>query len=604
MLRAQVFDLSAGRLPVTALDGLWRFHSGDNPAWSSPTFDDSQWPLLRSDQDWGRQGYRGMSGVAWYRFKVVVPAGIGPLTLSLPNIFTSYEVYANGKLIGHIGEMPPHAVAYSTSAHSLYALPPNAPGTQSITMAIRVWHWPAWVNYFGGGPETGGGLIGATSVVESYDAQRVAARHWSLSSAPTLALLQSLAGLYAIALFLLRRSEREYLWFAAALLFAAAGAFLWQTEYFRTWRVFLINPLWHVLAIDCVGLAEIAFYYYLLKARRSLLFWIALAGTLTSLLLSCAMIFGWDPPSIAGINLTRDLLGLPLYLWVLWLVLRRARQNFPDARLLLAPVVLQKSANLFQNAAIVTLNLGWQHSLGYNIVLFNWPFRIELIQAADALFLLAMLAILISRFTRTSTREERFSSELEAARGVQQFLIPENTPVTPGLAIESEYRPAREVGGDFYQVIPGPADGSTLIVVGDVAGKGMQAGMLVALLVGVIRNEAAHGRGTLANAGHLAPYLNGVELSIEGALPLGAVPGVKFPVIQFHLASGDSLTLMTDGVAEAQNSEGHLFGFDRIAELLRKGIAPSALAAAAQAFGQEDDITVLTVARLAASVAA
>jgi len=52
---------------------------------------------------------------------------------------------------------------------------------------------------------------------------------------------------------------------------------------------------------------------------------------------------------------------------------------------------------------------------------------------------------------------------------------------------------------------------------------------------------------------------------------------------------------MTDGVAEAQDSEGHLFGFDRIGEMLRKGTAAAALATAAQAFGQEDDITVLTV---------
>ena len=64
VLQAQTFDLTTGRLPVASLDGLWRFHTGDNPEWADPNFDDSKWPLLRSDQDWAQQGYKGYSGLA------------------------------------------------------------------------------------------------------------------------------------------------------------------------------------------------------------------------------------------------------------------------------------------------------------------------------------------------------------------------------------------------------------------------------------------------------------------------------------------------------------------------------------------------------------
>jgi serine phosphatase RsbU (regulator of sigma subunit) len=162
-----------------------------------------------------------------------------------------------------------------------------------------------------------------------------------------------------------------------------------------------------------------------------------------------------------------------------------------------------------------------------------------------------------------------------------------------------------------------------------VAGKGVEAGMLAALIVGAIRtafqftqdparilavlNERLQGRGlvtclalrvapdgaaTLANAGHLPPYLNGSEMVVEGALPLGAVPGIDFPISQFELAEGDSLILMTDGVAEAQDAEGHLFGFEHIGEQLQGGITGAGLALAAQSFGQRDDITVLTLTRL------
>jgi serine phosphatase RsbU (regulator of sigma subunit) len=102
----------------------------------------------------------------------------------------------------------------------------------------------------------------------------------------------------------------------------------------------------------------------------------------------------------------------------------------------------------------------------------------------------------------------------------------------------------------------------------------------------------------LANAGHLPPYLNGREMAMEGSLPLGAVPETDVPVLRLDLSDEDSVVLLSDGVVEAQDAEGRLFGFDRIEEMLRSGAGAAALANAAHAFGQEDDITVLTVARV------
>ena len=87
-------------------------------------------------------------------------------------------------------------------------------------------------------------------------------------------------------------------------------------------------------------------------------------------------------------------------------------------------------------------------------------------------------------------------------------------------------------------------------------------------------------------------------MGMEGALPLGAMEGAEFSVMQFQLQPGDRLTLITDGVAEAQNEKKELFGFDRTMELLRQQESAVAIAAAAQAFGQQDDITVLSVMRL------
>jgi serine phosphatase RsbU (regulator of sigma subunit) len=222
---------------------------------------------------------------------------------------------------------------------------------------------------------------------------------------------------------------------------------------------------------------------------------------------------------------------------------------------------------------------------------------------------------------------------VKQAQEVQQVILPEARLALPGLTIESEYRPAREVGGDFFQIIPHKTDGSVLIVAGDVAGKGLKAGMLVALLVGAIRtaarfsddpvavlgelNQRLMGRGdaqatcltlrieadgtvTLANAGHVAPYLNGEELPMEGALPLGMFEGAECSVMRFTLKAGDKLVLMSDGIVEAMDASGELFGFERVHALLRTATTAAGVAGTAQAFGQEDDISVISVTRTAA----
>jgi Stage II sporulation protein E (SpoIIE) len=224
----------------------------------------------------------------------------------------------------------------------------------------------------------------------------------------------------------------------------------------------------------------------------------------------------------------------------------------------------------------------------------------------------------------------RMRNELAQAQEVQQVILPESRLALPGLVVESEYRPAREVGGDFFQMIPHRTDGSLLIVAGDVAGKGLKAGMLVALLVGAIRTADQYvpdptavlstlnlllmgrsdaqatclalriskdGAVKLANAGHIAPYLNGEPLPMEGALPLGMIENAESSVMHFRLNDGDRLMLMSDGVAEATDDDGQLFGFERVHQLLRTAKSATEVASVAQTFGQQDDISVISVLR-------
>jgi serine phosphatase RsbU (regulator of sigma subunit) len=239
------------------------------------------------------------------------------------------------------------------------------------------------------------------------------------------------------------------------------------------------------------------------------------------------------------------------------------------------------------------------------------------------------------RHIRVHTEKAILDGEMAAAREVQMVMLPEGGGSFPGYSVESLYRPADQVGGDFFQILSA-GNGGLLIVLGDVAGKGLPAAMLVSMLVGSIRvlaedthdpvlilqklNErltgrtrggfstalaafiAQDGRAIIANAGHLSPYLNGREIDLQGALPLGIVSGAQYESTNFEFPAGSRLTFISDGVVEAQNQTGELFGFARAEAMSREPAA--AIAKAAADFGQSDDITVVTIDRLATIEAA
>jgi len=197
----------------------------------------------------------------------------------------------------------------------------------------------------------------------------------------------------------------------------------------------------------------------------------------------------------------------------------------------------------------------------------------------------------------------------------------------PGFAVEVAYRPAQEVGGDFYRTVA-LKDGSLLVVIGDVSGKGLDAAMLVAATLGSLANEVERspallleylnhavtgrtgggfitvccarffpdGRVVIANAGHISPYLAGREVQMESGLPLGIILQTSY--CETEIETHEAIVFLTDGVVEARNASGELLGFDKMAALATK--AASETADAAQRWGQEDDITVRSVIRTGA----
>lgn len=241
-----------------------------------------------------------------------------------------------------------------------------------------------------------------------------------------------------------------------------------------------------------------------------------------------------------------------------------------------------------------------------------------------------MLAVLIFRFTRTRLHEDSYECEREAARTVQRVLAPEEASATPGFVIHSVYKPYDEVGSDFFQIIPiesGACARAIFVAIGDVSGKGMPAAMTVSLLVATFRSLAhftqspteilaamnqrmlarsngdfttclvlradADGKLTITNAGHISLYLAAIELPLNNGLPLGLDADITYAESTFQLPASERLRLVTDGVVETRDKTDALYGFERTAVLSLQ--AAETIAQTAQEFGQDDDITVVTL---------
>ena len=626
---AQVFNMEQDRVPMAPLAGLMRFHTGDDARWSEPGLDDSAWPLISSSISWSEQGYKDYGGFAWYRFKVILPSSHRQLALYVPKIMTSYQVFADGKMIGSFGGFPPDATIYSLHQH-IILLPPERNGQMEI--AIRVWHWPGWAMFYDGGfpaPPR----IGDVGQLKHWMTLQDRDTFWALTAQNISALLNFLYCVSGFALLLMRPKERLYLWYALAGFCFCAQPLLDDYGAFHDLPQFAIDGLTN--GFVTAGFFSFLVFVWMMTAKRNKIWiWIGVAY----LALNAMM---WTVPALLNLpvsvgNLILTAANIVVTTCPFIMLFQAARSGDPDARLLLIPVGLNTLANWINGALWVIFTAGYAWIEPYWTLwsgTFNWPFPFGLYDLSIWILLLAILGIVVLRFARSRHEEDVLKSELEAAREVQRVLVPAENPAIPGFRIESIYKPAGEVGGDFFQILPTSA-GGVLLVIGDVSGKGMPAAMTVSLLVGTVRTLAhytqspaeilgamnqrmlarsnggfttclvarldADGRLAAANAGHIAPYFNGAELPFENGLPLGLNAQATYPESQFQLSPGGQLTLITDGVIEARNAAGELFGFDRTAAIAAN--AAEDIARAAQAFGQEDDITVLTLEYAGAEV--
>src|SRR5215218_6424820 len=247
----------------------------------------------------------------------------------------------------------------------------------------------------------------------------------------------------------------------------------------------------------------------------------------------------------------------------------------------------------------------------------------------------------MARQQHEAQERQRIEQELRVARLIQQTLLPHSVPGLPGYDVAAYYRPAREVGGDFYDFLE-LEDGSLGLIVGDVSGKGVPAAIVMAITRTMLRTayrlrspgeileqvnndlypdippnmfvtclaallDSRTGRLHYANAGHDLPYLRhakGVSELRATGMPLGLMPNMSYEQKEITLEPGDNVLLYSDGLVEAHDPKGEMFGFPRLQKLV--GAHPGGatlidfLLAELEAFTgdeweQEDDITLLTL---------
>ncbi len=604
--------------PVVAV----RYYFGDDPdgklGWASPKFDDSAWPVAK-DSKWPMPAFYS-DGFVWVRARVQVPKQIeGPLALRTAGSLGTMagertaadELFVNGLGAGNQGSLPPHAELIRNGREAVFDLPLGAaqPGTTAV-VAYRVWY-PPYLRRTGVFGDTHFEIGESSKLHLGQRANHFAAL---LASGPDLAL-NGFVLFLGVGLLIVWRwvGGRELLifsvllismpsfslnillytlgspalpWWAYTLVYLVLGSLTMGCTVELVWTVHAIQSL---VAKRPYQAAWIIYYASFLVAH--------LAST-PSLLAHWAL---WTMlPALVAFNLSQIAVNL-------WAIFVRKLNRL--IALAIISISLSVLVSMFGGATGATIG----------------PFNVSYFGLAVFLAEIALFIMLGQRAWAAWRAQDELRAEFEAAREVQEQLVAPAEDL-PGFKIESVYAPAKQVGGDFFRVLPG-SDGSVLVVVGDVSGKGLKAAMTVSAVMGALPgcpsrrpaevlahlNHALYGRVsgfvtccvaqiaadgamTLANAGNPAPYRNGEEMAVEPGLPLGLLAQANYAETRCQIAPGDRLTFVSDGVVEATSPSGELYGFDRTQAISNQ--TARTIADAATQFGQEDDITVVSVTRI------
>jgi sigma-B regulation protein RsbU (phosphoserine phosphatase) len=590
----------------------WRYQAGDNIAWAAPAFDDANW-----ENHWPQQQTDSCVRGCWYRLHIELPGNRDTqLALLLIGQSGVFETYIDGQRAGQA-----HFEPWRQVREPVGFVLPLPRGGRSVLLAIRV--RPPRVAFDAKEAAFVRAAVGGQQSIE--DASEFHHLRQVTRFLPSGAINVTIvfAGIALLLIFALQQRQREYLWLGLYLIILGSSSGIYTAS------IYAIvpgdaNEIYADPAIYLGMLAETEFTFAFIGRKPNQLWRVyeafLLIGPVLSILCSMGLIANAFYFAFESAALVPAALAIPILLFFWY------RRGNAEARWLILPSLAPAAGMAVTNIPQFGELLGWNLDFLSRPVLLWGAAPLFPIDIANAVFLLAIGGVMLNRFTTLDREKARVSLELAAAREMQRQLVPASPPEMRDCRLEAAYFPAAEVGGDFYHVLP-KRDGSSLLILGDVSGKGLKAAMTGALAIGSFRalasealspaqlltrlNESLYragdggfitclcgqlwpgGRVVLANVGHLSPYRNGEEVQLESGLPLGIIDGLEYTETIISFERSDTLVMLTDGVVEAQSSSGELFGFERTRNI---SVQPAAkIAAAAQAFGQTDDISVLCI---------
>jgi Stage II sporulation protein E (SpoIIE) len=611
-LHAVSSSASAPQYPLWVdLGGSWQMTFEDRPEFAQADYDDRAWQSITLPGE--VPGIRsGVHRRGWLRHRIELPAGTDctHLALTLGVITQSrYEVWLNGQRLPSSERLDPFDVRIPRPITHL--IPPcTMPLPRVLVVAIHFasidmhpdWRLPDKGPYL---------LTDQVNAPVDVGAQALAAQRDHV--APTL--------VFTIAIFLMLlvlclvawstdRARTDLLWFSLIAAERIAYSALFLAGFYPSTSALpgRLDFIGEFITLPLLG--EVAFSALGIRHKR----WLRALNWLVPLPMMLLTV-GWCSFNSAVVSCIASAILVNGIVAFNWWQQRGSSLSLEDHLLRIILLLPGTQMAIYWIAFTDGIFLGEMNNVGW----IDLPiFRFDNSWLVVAL---AVFAILMRRTFADRRTQQRLAQELEAARQVQNLLVSGGQGAAEDLEISTAYLPDQEVGGDFYYVLDG-----RVVVLGDVSGKGLKAAMLVSLLIGVLRDTTerrpaavldalnraiagqvdgfvtcicarfeSDGTVTFANAGHLPPYLNGVEINLEANLPLGVTREVQYGETRVSVSRGSVVTLVSDGVVEAMNARRELFGFDRTREI--STTSAGKIVEAARAWGQNDDITVVAVRR-------
>ncbi len=585
---------------ITSLEGRWRVMAGDSPGYAADSLDDSGWPLAAVPGNL-MAVYPEYRGIAWYRARVFFPAEKAPgdYMIQLGRICDVDEFYVNGVLVGNTGTIgDPLSHAFDRTRY--YLVPRNLvrPGAENL-IAVRVRGYLSdsmgmiWGDYFLGPPEQMKGPVFRGYAADIF----------------FVGVYLFIAVYFFIFSMMSRSMPAQQRYFALFSLSLSAYIFCQsQIKYLFTDHFYYFHYAQYIVGIGCTGAALMMFRsFFALSVTKSDRLALAVLGIAAAAITVIPEIRDWTAPRllwhasvlylivVSGYHIVKSIVSRDwsrLYVYIGFFVIIAG-----------ALMELLRAHSLVPDFDYLKFGL-----IGLIVMIsFFIATQLSNIQRIEESIMLKLENEVQERTRDLFERNRTIEEQLEIARLIYDKIIPEGPPELDGIAFHAACVPMDTVGGDFYDYRIG--DGTAALFIGDVSGHGVPGAFLALITKLAFRqiltetvdigrilkfmNHAVCDSAVLSNfvtgmlcvldlrnkrlfysyAGHPPCYIireRGIEEipAVKRSIPLGLNKAQRYEQREYPVEQGDRLVLYTDGVTEAINGEGRMFGETRFRDLL------------------------------------